>query len=432
MEQENTTTDLQQPAAWRPVNRVIFRFIFSYLVLYIFPFPLNVLPYVGAWVAPYDNLWNWAVPWVGKHLFHVEITVLPNGSGDTTYNYVQIFIFAAIAALATLVWSVLDRRRTQYTRLFGWLQIYIRFSLATAMISYGAVKVIKSQFPSPTLDRLVQPVGDLSPMGLLWIFMGSSHVYNIFTGIGEMMGGLLLTVRRTTLLGALLSIAVLSNIVMLNFSYDVPVKLYSLHLLAMAVLLCLPELRRLAAFFVLNRPTEPVALVPLFERRWQNLSVVMVRTIFVLGYTALALNQGYVGRTSYGDLAPRAPLYGIWNVETFEADGQVLAPLITEPFRWRRIIFDRPLRMAIQAMSDSRRRFLFKQAPKTNVLTLTKVEDPNWKSTLTYTQTAPGLVAMEGTFDGRKIRASLRRADNLDFLLITRGFHWINEYPLNH
>jgi hypothetical protein len=425
-----------QAAAWRPATRVLFRFAFAYLLLYNLPFPLafplSELPLLDKASAAYDALWHAFVPWVGKHAFGLEITVFPNGSGDTTFNYVQLVIFAVLAAAATLVWTLLDRRRTEYARLHEWLRIYVRFALAVAMISYGAFKVIKSQFPNPTLDKLVQPIGDQSPMALLWNFMGASHSYNVFTGLGEFVGGLLLTTRRTTLLGALVSIAVLSNFVMLNFSYDVPVKLYSLHLLAMAVFLCLPELRRLASFFVLNRPVAAVPHPPLFQRRWLNRGAGIARTIFVLATAILTLNVSWQGRKSYGDLAPRAPLYGVWNVETFEADGQVLPPLITDPFRWRRMIFDRPLRMAIQAMSDSRRRFNFKQAPKSNVLTLTKVEDPKWQATLSYTQTAAGLLAMEGTFDGRKVRATLRRADTSDFLLVSRGFHWINEYPLNH
>lgn len=431
MEPESSTI-APQPAAWHSVNRFFFRFFLIYFALYLFPFPLNELPYVAEWLAFYDNFWTWAVTSTGKLLFHLDVTVRPNGSGDTTYNYIQVLVLAVIAAAAALAWTILDRRRTQYTRLYGWLRIYIRFSLAAAMISYGGVKIIKSQFPSPTLDRLVQPVGDLSPMGLLWIFMGSSQSYNIFTGLCEFLGGVFLAARRTTLLGALLSIAVLSNIVMLNFSYDVPVKLYSLHLLAMAVFLCLPDLRRLANFLVLNRPVEPIVLGPLFQRRWLDRAGLVVRTLLILWLAYLALHQGWTGRTTYGDRAPRAPLYGVWNVETFEADGQVLPPLITDSFRWRRVIFDRPIRMAIQAMSDSRRRFLFKQAPKSNVLTLTKVEDPKWKATLTYQQTAPDLVTMEGTFDGKKVKATLKRADTSDFLLISRGFHWINEFPLNH
>ncbi|MBW8873963.1 MAG: hypothetical protein JF614_03295 [Acidobacteria bacterium] len=426
MEPGNSTT------GWRPVTRVLFRFAFAYLFLYIFPFPLNAIPYVDAWVAPYDGLWSTFVPWVGKHLFHVDITVFPNGSGDTTYNYVQVFIYAVLAAAVALIWSVLDRRRTQYTRLYDWLRIYVRFSLATAMMSYGAIKIIKSQFPSPSLDRLLQPIGDQSPMGLLWTFMGFSASYNVFTGLGEFLGGLLLTTRRTLLLGALLSIAVLSNIVMLNFSYDVPVKLYSLHLLAMAVFLCLPELRRLAHFFVLNRSAEPVEFPRLFARRWLDRGALAVRTIFVVGFAGLCFYQAWDGRKTYGDLAPRAALRGIWDVDQFEADGKTLPPLVNDPIRWHRVIFDRIGRMGIQSMNESRRRFSFKEKPRTNVIMLTRTDDPKWKSTLSYTQTGPGLVAMEGMFDGRKVRATLRRVDKSDFLLISRGFHWINEYPLNH
>jgi hypothetical protein len=37
---------------------------------------------------------------------------------------------------------------------------------------------------------------------------------------------------------------------------------------------------------------------------------------------------------------------------------------------------------------------------------------------------------MEGTLDGRPIKAKLRRADE-PFLLVSRGFHWINELPFS-
>ena len=35
------------------------------------------------------------------------------------------------------------------------------------------------------------------------------------------------------------------------------------------------------------------------------------------------------------------------------------------------------------------------------------------------------------TMDGETIQAKLRRADEKSFLLTSRGFHWINEYPFN-
>lgn len=33
--------------------------------------------------------------------------------------------------------------------------------------------------------------------------------------------------------------------------------------------------------------------------------------------------------------------------------------------------------------------------------------------------------------DGRKMRALLHRVESPSFLLLSRGFHWINEYPFN-
>ena len=210
------------------------------------PFPLNAVPNVEFVDRAYNNLWNLVVPWVGAHILHLnyEITVLPHGgSGDTTWNYVQVLCIFALAMIAAIGWSLLDRKHRNYNRMQDWLRVYVRFALGVAMISYGSSKVIQSQFPPPSLDRLLQPFGDASPMGLLWTFMGASQSYNLFAGLGEMLGGVLLFARRTTLLGSLVSIAVMSHIAMLNFSYDVPVKLYSLHLLAMAIFLVVPDAR---------------------------------------------------------------------------------------------------------------------------------------------------------------------------------------------
>jgi hypothetical protein len=62
---------------------------------------------------------------------------------------------------------------------------------------------------------------------------------------------------------------------------------------------------------------------------------------------------------------------------------------------------------------------------------LTRRDDPAWKSTLTYRRPETGRLLLEGTFDGKKVRAVLNRTDIPKFRLTTRGFHWINEYPFN-
>src|SRR5258708_21145416 len=108
------------------------------------------------------------------------------------------------------------------------------------MVDYGWHKIMPVQFPPPGPDRLLVAYGDSSPMGLLWTFMGASKPYVMFSGLIEVAGGLLLLFRRTSLLGGLLSAAVLTNVVLMNFCYDVPVQLYSSRLLVMAVLYVAP------------------------------------------------------------------------------------------------------------------------------------------------------------------------------------------------
>jgi uncharacterized membrane protein YphA (DoxX/SURF4 family) len=417
---------------WSPMKRLLFRFAFCYLVLYSFPFPLYYIPYVGMIGMWTFQMWNKLVPWVGQQVFGVTITVFPNGSGDTTFNYVQVFCYLVIATAVTLVWSLLDRRRPNYVRLYEWLRVYVRFVLAVAMIGYGTSKAVPTQFPAPAFDRLMQPYGDSSPMGLLWTFMGASAAYTMFTGIGELAGGLLLAFRRTTLLGALVCIGIMTNVVMLNFSYDVPVKLYSTHLLLMAAFLAAHDLHRLANVLVLNRPAEPAVDRPLFRRKWLHYGTKALAVLFVAYLTVTGLQFSYKQRQDYSEAeAAKSPLYGLWNVEEMMVDGKVRPPLVTDRDRWRRAMFTGGNRMSFQLMSDSRARYNVEIDRKKRTLAFTKRDDPNWKSTLAYNRPEPKLLVMQGTFDGHQVRARLRQEEIPKFLLMTRGFHWINERPFN-
>ena len=150
------------------------------------------------------------------------------------------------------------------------------------MLSYGMAKVFPGQFGAPTLDRLLEPYGQSSPMGLLWTFMGDSRPYAFFTGVVECLGGLLLFSQRTTTLGALVVAAAMGNVAMLNFSYDVPVKLYSSHLFALAVLLLLPDIPRLRRVFLTNESTRPAQLRKPFTSVWRNRAALVVKGIVIV------------------------------------------------------------------------------------------------------------------------------------------------------
>lgn len=418
------------PSRWGLARRIFFRFAFCYLVLYNLPFPLDLvelLPHGENLLQPYGDLWRFVVPWVGDEVFGVEVAFRRTGSGDTTFRYIQVLCFLGLALVATAIWTFLDRRRPHYARLQEWLSVYVRFVLAVALLSYGAVKVIPSQFSNPSFDRLLQPIGEASPMGLLWTFMGSSSPYTIFAGLGEVLGGMLLMARRTTFLGALVAIGVLTNVVALNLCYDVPVKLYSAHLLGMAVFLTLPHLRRLADVLVFNRPAEPAPLPRLFRRPWAHRSAFVVRTVLLLGLTGVFLQQAHESGRRF---APKVPLRGIWEVDRLLQAGTERPPLLTDSTRWRRLVFEFPDFVLVQLVDDSWDGY--KLDLEGQRMTLRKYgDDVRWKAPLTWSQEEPGLLALNGTFDGQPMQARLRRLDDSKFLLVSRGFHWINEAPYN-
>jgi hypothetical protein len=392
-------------------SRFLFRFLFAFLLLFNFPFPLNVLPGVDAWTT---KAWGVLVQPAGRALFGVSPSSVFTGSGDTRWSWTQLALLAGISLAAALGWTIWDRR-TNYPRLARFLHTYVRFALGYVMLVYGTSKVVPNQFPPPSLDRLIQPFGNASPMGILWTFMGASVPYVIFTGLGEMLGGLLLTMRRTALLGALVSAAVMTQVAVLNFCYDVPVKIFSTLLLFEAAVLIAYDARRL--LFALIPPVPRVA--------WWKIAL---RTAAVVAVCFFFFKDGLGYREQ---LSKRSPLRGIWRVDVLQVNGVDRPPLITDAERWRRLVFDYPQGMSIQLMNDKRTGYGITLEEARKGFTLKKRDDPNLIAAFSYQRPDPRTLIVDGQFGNDRIHAVTHREPDHEFLLQTRGFHWINEVPFN-
>jgi len=266
-------------------------------------------------------------------------------------------------------------------------------------------------------------------MGLLWTFVGASQGFQIFTGCAEMLAGVLLILPRTTMLGALICLCDTTQIFVLNMSYDVPVKLYSFHLLLMSVFLLAPDIRRLTNFFIFNRRSEAVEFPKLFQRKRLNRGILALQVIFGVYLIGTSFYQGYQQYRSRA--AAKSALHGIWTVDEFTVDGKVLPALITDTARWQRAIFQYTGAMTIQPMSGPNRIFSLDLNTENKTLSLGKRDDPNWKAELFFEEVAPGEMTIKGEFDGHDTAAKLVRFDESKFLLRNRGFHWIQEYPFN-
>lgn len=432
----------EQPshAAWPLPQRIIFRFLFCYFLLYSLPESgrvtfVSMIPGLGFLSHAYISAWHALVPWVAIHIFHlsgVRTTYFPTGSGDTTLAYVQNLCYLLFALLATIVWSLADYQRPDYRWLHSWLRVLVRYTLVFTLFSYGFAKVFPLQFGPPRFSQLIEPFGEFSPMGVLWSFMGASTVYIIFSGVAEVLGGLLLLFRRTSTLGALVSFAVLLNVMVLNFCYDVPVKLYSMNLVLMAVFLLANDWRRLLAVFVLNRPAAPADLsMPRFRRRWTRLTALAFQVLFVGFFLVWSVAGGWMAYSQHYLNPTHAPLYGLYEAESFNRNGQDLPPLVTDGTRWRKVAIDFPSLISIRMMDDSPKSYGSDYDAPRNIVTLSVREDPNQRYPFTYQRPDADHVLLQGTLAGDKLSVLLRRIDTSHFLLLNRGFHWISETPFN-
>lgn len=418
----------QPQPRWTLATRIAFRFVFSYFVLSWGPDLLSIVPGIGYLSQRFEDSLNKAVAWTASHILHFSYPVVQppfTGSGDTAYAYVSTFVLLLIALLTTLIWSVIDRKSPSYPRLYRWLNFGIRISLGISMLRYGSFKVIPAQMPPPTLSRLLETYGDSSPMTLLWTFIGASRPYEIFCGSVEMLGGILLFVPALATLGALISVAAMTQVFLLNMCYDVPVKLFSFQLLLMAVFLVAPDARRLADLFIFHRNVQ-LRVVPLVQRKWLNRTLLVLQLVVGFGLATLMLVETHQ-EAKTGMVKP--PHYGVWSVEEFSVEGKLQPALPSEATRWRRMILDHPQRITVQFESAPQQRYELKQDTARNSLTLIGLDELARKQELTYREVSPDWLELNGMFEGHEIHAKLHRMEDPEFRLTSRGFHWINEFP---
>ena len=125
------------------------------------------------------------------------------------------------------------------------------------LMPYALFKLGLMQMGRPDFPELLITLGEKSPMGLLWTFMGFSPVVQFLAGLAEFVAALLLLWRRTAWLGGLIGFIDLAVVWLLNMTFDVPVKIPSAFQALLYLLVLAPWLPRLFRFLA-GRATEAV------------------------------------------------------------------------------------------------------------------------------------------------------------------------------
>jgi hypothetical protein len=250
------------------------------------------------------------------------------------------FPWAALTALAgAVVWRLLDRDRLDYRKTYLAWRTIVRFTFGVTMIQWGFFKLNGSQFWGLHTDAFLigRPLGEWSARALMWNTMGQSVMYGMFTGTGEVIGGLLLLFRRTTLLGAL----VLASINWIVFVLDALMNRGGITGSALwgallATMLAAIEWRRLRAFYLENAPVSRVPEPRLLPRRADLLVKLAIFVLLAKGVTWGRIRPllSREGRANAGWKNVPHPLTGLFQVEALSRNGRSLVPRHDDTTQW--------------------------------------------------------------------------------------------------
>lgn len=425
----------EPPPAWALLTKVAWRFCVVYFGLFCLLFAQITYTFTGIvnqFLPEGAVLWQMItldplLSWVGGHMFGAGAGLhLDSNSGDQSVIWVMVFCILVVAAVATALWTLLDRHRPSYSRANAWFLVFLRLCLGGQMFFYGVAKVIPTQMPEPPLAALLRPYGQLSPASVLWLQVGSSPVYEIALGTVELVAGLLLFLPRTATLGALLSLISMGQVFLLNMTFDVPVKILSFHLLLISLVLLAPQLQKLANVFVLQRPSEPVSQPALFRAERANRTATLVQVIIGVWMLIGCIGTGVTAWNDYGGGRTKPPLYGIWAVGEFTVDGNPVQPLTTDQTRWQRVVFDTPDVLTVQRMDGELVDRPVTVDADAHTIALAGDQPPTGRFDFTRTQDE---LRLTGQLDGREVTMVMQRVDANSFPLRSRGFHWVQDYP---
>ncbi|MDC0720383.1 hypothetical protein [Nannocystis bainbridge] len=405
------------------ISAFLWRWVLAYFLLYLLLFPLWMLgDLVLPWVHVHEEPWLALVAWLGDRIGLAAVPRIDSDAGDQAYYYVSALARLALAGVLATLWPLVTRTSEPSLRAMDRGRAYAAVYLGLEMLTYGWYKLIPTQMPAIGPERAILPLGDTSPTLLLWSLMGASPAYQSATGLIEVVAGVLLFWRRTRPAGALLTVVVMTNVVLLNYCYDVPVKLHATHLLLLALLLAGPELTRLLAALwghaVPARTTDPF---PIASRAWRR-AAWWTRLALVVGMSTHHFVVCLGLMRSTGELAPIGPLHGVYRVIAFTGDGHADMP---DERRWLRVALNQEGLATIQTADGAGTLYLLTIDDEAH--TLSFAHPGVLAVVLDYQHTGDDTLRLTGTVDGARIVADLQRRPHAA-PLTTHGTHWIHDY----
>jgi hypothetical protein len=325
---------------WKSWEKILFRFFFIFLLLLILPIDWKIFREI------------FSINWLKLHLhdlfrlskYQVEFIAkehLPEWGIGAFANWGIAFV---IAIIGTLIWTKRDKDRKEYTVLYYWLRVLVRYRLAFVLITYGFIKLFPLQMPYPSLSNLHTNYGDYFAWKVYFQTVGIAPKYESFLGFVEILAAFLLFFRRTVTFGVGLIFGFIGNVAVVNGWYDIGEIVTSTFIVFLAAFLFANDIPRLYHLLIKELPTKANKLIPNFSdpaiRKFRRFS----RYGFLL-FVALFTYKSYDSFAHDPYKIPKTPglkdAYGYYNVKQFILNHDTLPYSKTDPNRWQDVIFER-------------------------------------------------------------------------------------------
>ncbi|MFK7908003.1 MAG: hypothetical protein AB8B69_22930 [Chitinophagales bacterium] len=418
------TTQIQ----WSLSQKLGFRFAVCFVLLFIFslPSPNTFLPNVGGYLQPFFEA---LTKWFGDNILQIQQPYTHQLVSDSTGLYIHTFVLLLIAAITGIVWSTFDFKRKNHQVLAYWFRTFISYYLAFQLFKYGFNKVFKLQFYLPEPNILYSNVGSLGRDILYWSLMGASYSYTVFSGVLELIPAFLLLFRRTRLLGALIAFGVLVNVVMINVSFDISVKILSSFLLLLSALIIFPDLRNLYRFFLQNQKTTLQKWAPIYSSS-KHIWMYSVGKSFVILLLLVDVLFPYFKANNFNDdLAPRPFLHGAYEVSIFAVNQDTIPPLLTEQNRWKRFFVHREGYFILENMQEQMQDFPLQINSHTQEMILK--EELSGRQLIFQYNYSPtdSLLQLKGSFQNNSIHIEAQQIDLQQLPILQKNTNWtIDDY----
>ncbi len=249
-----------------------------WIILFALFLPFNYIffPHLGYELT--NGLSNIST-WIATNALGLDIHSSPTTS-DSTAQFVQSFLLMILAIPIAVLLK--EQKRFTESQIRQFLHSSSAYILSFFLLKYGVDKLFQFQFYPPEPNTLFTPLGMLSKDILFWSSMGTSSNYNTFMGLIEIIPAFLLLHHRTRLIGGLIGLGVLINVLMINFGFDITVKLLAMYLVIVSFYVISPFLKNLFSFFFCDEQNsvKPFMRIDLSPKNRLVIKLMVVTLIF--------------------------------------------------------------------------------------------------------------------------------------------------------